>query len=65
MISAPKFIPSNLNCTPATPTLSDAFAATVILPETIEPEFGLVIDTVGGVISGTAIWQLAEPSTQV
>ena len=52
MSSAPRFAPSSLNCTPATPTLSDAVAETVTVPPTVAPPAGAVIDTVGGVVSG-------------
>jgi hypothetical protein len=48
----PKPVPSTMNCTLATPTLSVAFALTVIVPETVAPETGEVIATVGGVVSG-------------
>jgi len=52
VFSAPKFVPSSLNWTPTTPTLSEAVAKTVIeLPETVLPDAGAVIDTVGGVVS--------------
>src|SRR5438034_5281089 len=44
--------PSAKNCTPATPTLSEAFAATVIVPETVAPLAGELMLTVGGVVSG-------------
>src|SRR5262249_7090075 len=49
--SAPRFAPSSLNCTPATPTLSDAEAETVMLPVTAAPFAGALIETVGGVVS--------------
>ena len=51
--SAPTFVPSTLNCTPATPTLSEAPADSVTLPETVVPPAGAVTDTVGGVVSAT------------
>jgi hypothetical protein len=47
--SAPRFAPSSVNCTPTTPTLSDADAATVIVFDTLAPSEGAVTDTVGGV----------------
>src|SRR5207253_1723480 len=53
--SAPKLAPSSLNCTPATPTLSAALAETVTAPATVAPAAGAVIDTVGGVVSGTEL----------
>src|SRR6266853_1200398 len=49
--SAPKLAPSILNCTPATPTLSEALAVTLVAPETVAPEAGDVTLTVGGVVS--------------
>src|SRR5207253_1864228 len=50
--SAPRFTPSSLNWTPTTPTLSAAVAVTaVVVPETVAPPAGAVIDTVGGVVS--------------
>src|ERR671935_2159491 len=49
--SAPRFAPSSLNWTPATPTLSDALAETVIVPETVEPAEGDVMVTLGGEVS--------------
>jgi hypothetical protein len=50
--SAPRLEPSSLNCTPTTPTLSEALAVTLVVPETVAPEAGAVILTVGGVVSG-------------
>src|SRR5439155_1699744 len=44
-------MPLYLNWTPATPTLSEASAVTVIVPETVAPDAGDVIRTVGGVVS--------------
>ena len=49
--SLPKFTPSSLNCTPETPTPSEADAETVTEPETVAPELGEEIETVGGVVS--------------
>src|SRR5262245_59813501 len=46
--SAPKFAPSRRNCTPATPTLSEAVAFTVTTPDAIAPSEGDTIETVGG-----------------
>src|SRR5438034_338395 len=52
--SAPRLTPSNLNWTPRTPTLSVAVAVTVTaLPDTVAPVAGVVIATVGGVVSLT------------
>src|SRR3989344_1755065 len=44
--SAPTFTPSTLNCTPTTPTLSDALADIVTVPETVAPSAGAVRETV-------------------
>src|SRR2546426_6541291 len=49
--SAPALRPSSWNCTPATPTLSEALAVTVIVPGTVAPEAGEVMLTVGAVVS--------------
>src|SRR5205814_7210722 len=49
--SMPRFAPSSLNWTPTTPTLSDAPAVTVVVPETVDPPAGAVMLTVGGVVS--------------
>src|SRR5437016_5428841 len=50
--SAPRLAPSSRNWTPVTPTLSEALAVTVMVPETVEPDEGDVMLTVGGVVSG-------------
>src|SRR5438128_2573398 len=50
--SAPAAAPSSMNWTPATPTLSEARALTVMVAETGEPDEGDVMLTVGGVVSG-------------
>src|SRR5215471_4536890 len=44
-------MPSTRNCTPTTATLSEAVAETVTAPETVLPEVGAVIETLGGVVS--------------
>src|SRR5207245_944158 len=51
--SGPRLDPSSLNWTPTTPTSSTALAATVTGPDTVEPEVGEVMATVGGTVSGT------------
>ena len=52
MSSAPRLLPSSLNCTPVTPTLSDALAETVTEePETVALLLGAVSETVGGLLS--------------
>src|SRR2546427_4090174 len=48
----PRLVPSSLNCTPATAMLSDAVAETVTVPDTELFAAGVVIDAVGGVVSG-------------
>src|SRR5439155_24167118 len=53
--SAPTALPSTLNCTPETATLSEAFAASVIPPEYVAPAEGLVIETLGAVVSAVTI----------
>src|SRR5439155_9130477 len=52
--SAPSGVPSNWNCTPTTPTLSEAEAATDTDPDTVAPSAGAVSDTAGGVVSAFA-----------
>ena len=50
--SAFRLDPSNLNCTPTTPILSEAVAETVTEdPETVAPPTGVLIETVGAVVS--------------
>src|SRR2546430_1172628 len=49
--SAPRLAPSSLNCTPTTPTSSEALADTVIVRETVVPFSNEVMETVGGVLS--------------
>src|SRR5439155_4970281 len=49
--SAPRFVPSSLNCTPTTPTLSLALAETVTVPDTVAPGVGEAMEMVGGVLS--------------
>src|SRR6185295_9045602 len=49
--SPPSGLPSTRNCTPTTPTLSDALAVTVVVPPTVAPFAGAVTLTVGGVVS--------------
>ena len=49
--SAPTFAPSTWNCTPTTPTSSDAVAVIVVVPETVAPSAGALIFTVGAVVS--------------
>src|SRR5262245_27156144 len=42
-----------MNCTPATPTLSDAVAEIVTVPATVVPPVGAVSEIDGAVVSGT------------
>ena len=49
--SAPKLTLSILNCTPTTPTLSEALALNVTVPDIVAPFAGDVMLTVGGVVS--------------
>src|SRR5436190_593068 len=59
--STPRLAPSSRNCTPTTPTLSEALAVTLVVPPTVAPETGEVMLTVGGVVSGGAgVVALAE-----
>src|SRR4051812_22494678 len=52
LTSEPRLLPSTLNWTPATPTLSDALAETVTPePATVAPSAGAVRETVGGIWS--------------
>src|SRR5207302_8784960 len=48
--SAPRLAPSSWNCTPTTPTLSEALALTVIVLPTVLPDVGAVIATAGAVV---------------
>src|SRR5262249_41419065 len=50
--SGPSGLPSSWNCTPATPTLSDAPAARETVPDTVAPAAGAGIGTDGGEGSG-------------
>jgi hypothetical protein len=49
--SVPRLVPSSRNWTPTTPTLSEAVAETVTVPDTVAPLAGAVIVTVGGLLS--------------
>ncbi len=51
MSSAPRFAPSSLNWTPATPTLSEASAVIETIPVTCAPAAGAVRATAGFVVS--------------
>src|SRR5262249_8090146 len=54
--SAPRFTPSSLNCTPATPPLSEAVADTATpIPLTLAPPAGAVREIVGATVSGGAV----------
>ena len=47
--AAPELLPSTLNCTLV--VFVDTFVETVTVPETVAPEIGDVMDTVGGVVT--------------
>src|SRR4051794_16603781 len=51
----PIVVPSTLNVTLATATLSLALAVTLVVPTTVAPASGAVIDTVGAVESVVAV----------
>src|SRR2546430_1314460 len=53
--SGPRFAMSSLNCTPTTPTLSEAVAETVIVPVTMSPVVGEGMDRAGGVVATGAV----------
>src|SRR4030095_9627621 len=59
--AAPITVPSTLNVTDATPTLSDAFAEMDWVPVSVAPITGDVIDTVGAVVSAA----VADPTVIV
>ncbi len=54
--------PSFANCTLEIPIASDAFAVSVIVPETLAPVAGEVIETFGGVKSKKPVLLLPEIS---
>src|SRR5712692_5677262 len=49
--SAPMSMPSYLNCTPTTPTSSEALAVIGTVPQSVAPDGGETMATVGGVVS--------------
>ena len=55
MSAAPRAVPSIWNCTLVTPTLSEAVAWMVVVPESVEPEAGDVRETWGTVVSGVVV----------
>src|SRR5439155_1667852 len=68
--SAPRFVPSSLNCTPTTPTLSVAVADTVTVPETLAAGAGPVTAPDARPTSATvtltaavAVWPAASRAT--
>jgi hypothetical protein len=54
-VALEKLPESTRTCTAVTPTLSEAVPETVTFPETVAPEAGEVIETVGGVVSGGGV----------
>ena len=65
MSSVPRFAPSSLNWTPDTPTLSEAEAEIVIVFETVCPDVGEVMETVGAVVSATSLTVIVIVSESV
>ena len=62
VIAEPMLVPSILNCTRATATLSDAVAVKVTAdPPTVELPDGTVNETDGGVVSGVGVIELPPP----
>ena len=57
-----RFKPSSLNCTPDTPMLSDAVAEMGMVPNCVEALAGVVMETVGGVMSGVPVGMEAMSS---
>src|SRR6267378_3405905 len=51
VFSAPMSMPLCLNCTPTTPTSSEARATTGTVPQRVAPDGGETMATVGGVVS--------------
>ena len=45
--------------------MSEALADTVIVPETVEPFAGLVMETVGGVVSGVLLFTVTVTGLEV
>ena len=56
--SAAMATPSRRNVTPATSTLSDAFACSVKVPEIVEPSASPTIETVGGMVSASTVTEI-------
>ena len=61
--SAPTAAPSTRNCTPETPTLSDASADSVTIAQTVAPLAGAVTVTDGGAVSALLTMTLIEVET--
>src|SRR5262245_50033734 len=60
--SAPRFAPSSMNWTPTTPTLSDANADTVTREDGDEPCGGVMMETVGEVVSAPLLTATVTPA---
>ena len=58
--SAPRFAPSNLNCTPTTPPLSVAVAVTVTFADTVAPGAGAVSHTLGAPLTVLAVTVMVD-----
>ena len=54
------FAPSRVNCTPTTPTLSEALASSVNEAATVAPAVGFTNATVGGAMSLSTVTLIAE-----
>ena len=63
--SAPTLVPSTLNCTPTTPTLSAAVAANETVPDTVAPAAGDDTDTVGATVSGATLETVIDTGAEV
>ena len=57
--------PSRYHSTLVTPTLSEAFTFTVIMPETVVPSKGAVTVTEGRVVSGAGFWMVTLTDEEV
>jgi hypothetical protein len=58
-------MPSILNRTLLTPTLSEAVAVIGIKPDTVLPGAGAPMLTVGGTVSGAAFWTITDMGADV
>src|SRR6266699_2832541 len=63
--SSPGAWSSGRNCTPATPTLSEAVALTVSVPDTVAPLAGELMLTAGGVVAERGVGKLRADGPRV